>query len=316
MLERSHPFRGFIGQRTIVNRLQRQLEGSQSLREPFPHTLFMGPSGVGKTELTRALAAEFGSNIIISQCNQAPWEIATDLETLKVGDFLFLDEAHNLKPSLQEILYQVIDDGLIADVSPKGKTHQSQGPDPISISPCTIVLATDQPGRLNNALIKRIPIKVALNFYSEQEMQEIVDLHATGLNLLLSPQASRRVAKVSGGLPRNAKHYLQNLRRHIPGAETSRITTQQVSGFLLDFGIDSMGFSDQERRYLRYLEGAERASLDTLASYLGQDSEYVRRQIEPQLVQRNAFVSITNTGRRLTPAGQQWLERQASKVKE
>ena len=144
-------------------------------------------------------------------------------------------------------------------------------------------------------------LRVSINYYSVDELKEIVDRMATNMNLLLSPQAARSIATVSAGQPRRVKHHLQNLQNHFPNAESQQISVQQVKEFLAAFDIDDKGLVRQERQCLEYLKDVGAASLESLAISLGIDCDYVRRQIEPLLL-RERLVTIGPGGRRLTPA--------------
>ena len=305
----SHPrnLPGYIGQQNAVNIVTRQIAGARRRGEPAPNMLFTGPSGIGKTEFTRAIAASYGTNMLTLTGDRPPAQISAKLGELNACDFLFCDEAHNLKPATQEIFYQAIDDGRVREVASPGGFTASGSSDSVELKPFTLILASDQPGKLNNALIKRIQLTLTLDFYSVREMQEIVVLEARRCNVLLAPPAARLLASVSGGLPRMGIHYVQNLRRHVPESEEVVINREHVVDFMRAHGIDRKGFRKVERDYLGYLKKVKRASIDTIANCLGLDADYIRRQIEPQLVQRTAFVAISSSGRVLTAEGKRFL---------
>jgi Holliday junction resolvasome RuvABC ATP-dependent DNA helicase subunit len=165
----------------------------------------------------------------------------------------------------------------------------------------TLVLATDRPKPLVNALQKRIPTRLHLSPYPLEEMKAIVKLIATEEKVLLSPHAARRLARASQGLPRRAKHLLVLLRLYTPKARP-QIGTPDVARFLRDHGIDRDGLGPKEQKYLSFLKAGGKASLDTLALYLGTDREDVQFQVEPILV-RMKLVDISPSGRQLTPEG-------------
>jgi len=163
-----------------------------------------------------------------------PDELKQRFEQVREFDFFFIDEAHNLTPKAQESLFPLID----------GDTQKS----------CAILLATNQPGKLLDALGKRMALSISLNHYPLNEMRAIVDRLAVDLDLLISPQASTQIAKISNGLPRKAKQHLQNLRRSRVDAENRKLSVDDIRQFLQAFDIDQLGLELQDRRYLRYLK--------------------------------------------------------------
>jgi Holliday junction DNA helicase RuvB len=136
-----------------------------------------------------------------------------------------------------------------------------------------------------------------------------VERVATQINVLLSPQAARLLANVSAGLPRRAEQLLESLRNHFPNAEDDQLSVSQVREFLKDCDIDDKGLGAQEHRYLHYLRSVGSVSLESLAIFLGLDSDFVRRQIEPLLL-REGLVRIGPGGRQLTPPGLDWINGQ------
>ena len=236
-------------------------------------------------------------------------ELRENLIQIKSHDFVFIDEAHNLEPKCQELLYPAIDNQKVPRL--KGKAQKKNAPEEppfADIKSCTIVLATDQPGKLQNALKKRMGIIESLERYSSREMQEIVDHLARELNLLISPQARNRIAKVSLGIPRKAQLHLKNLRRHYLDCERTQLTTGQVRRYFRDFEIDAKGLNRMDRKYMRYLARHGKASQESLALHLGVDVDHVRREIE-SVLQQIEFLVIGSGGRQLTEQGVTWINK-------
>jgi Holliday junction DNA helicase RuvB len=159
-------------------------------------------------------------------------------------------------------------------------------------------------------LRKRIPTQIHLRPYCLAEMREIVALLATRQKVLLTAQATGLLAKVSHGLPRRAKHLLMQLKVYAP-LKPAEVGLPAVREFLKAHRVDRWGLGPTERRYLRVLAKAGRASLETLAAYLGTDRDDVLRQIEPVLLSQH-MIDIGPSGRKLTTRGMQRAERQNS----
>ena len=301
-------FRDFVGQKPVVDLLRRQLDGAQDHNEPFPHALFHGPSGAGKTLLAQTLAAEMGTDVVEAMGYDDKLALGAKLTRLHDHDILLVDEAHRLGHAEQEILTEAIDRGSIPAPTPKSADLPVGNDGRVALRPWTLILATDQPGILLNALYKRIVIEIALDYYPPNELKEIVEAMAMQANLLLSPQAARLVAESSSGLPRRAKQLLQNLRLFHPHSENRQLGLSEVREFLDAHGFDEAGLSRLECRYMEAVARLGVGSLESIAQALGCDRAFVRHQIEPALLRRG-LVRITPSGRQLTDSGRERASR-------
>jgi Holliday junction DNA helicase RuvB len=312
MMSRPAPrFRNFIGQKENVDYLRRELAGAQALNEPFPHSLFLGPSGVGKSELARTLAAEFGTKAVKAMGHNHRDELSQKLSALGPNDILYIDECHGLGKAEQDFLCEAIERTATAGQQPNQLERGSDEEGGRTPVVWTLILATDTPGGLLDALHKRISIQIYLPYYPLGEMKEIVEFLATKQDMLISPQAARLIAEVAGGLPRKAKMLLQNLRLFHQDAAGRQLGVMEVRQFLDAAGFDADGLDPLARGYLEAVAELGVASLETIALRLGTDVAFVRRQVEAPLVRRG-LVQIGPAGRQLSELGRRWAEKRRS----
>lgn len=297
----SHPpfeFNGFIGQRKRVQALIREVRGAKARGEPACHTLLTGVSGSGKSTLARALAKDYGTRFTKLSGDVGSPRLISELRTIQRQDFLFIDEAHGLPVAHQELLFLAIDGERIEPMD---------GSEPLLVPPFTLVLATDKPGGLKNALHQRLPTTVHLDAYDDHELRVIVERVAAKEGVSLTPQAATLLAGTCHGLPRKVEHRVRKLRLHYPDSERVPFSTERVREFLNAFEIDARGFGVHERNYLNHLYREGASSLETLAVILKVDPTFVSQQVEYALI-HNKLIAITRSGRRLTRAGLAWVE--------
>jgi len=305
----AHRFNDFIGQSKIVGHLRRQMAGALARGEPFPHCLLTGTSGLGKTFLASALAAEYKTTVHEVMGDVDRYELVNKLTGLQANDFFLIDECHRLGHFEQELLMRAIDTKTVPPLArgPSAKKQDQPAKD-IEIQPWTLILATDQPGKLVNALRKRVVLHEHLRPYSVKEMRAIVEYMADQQNLLVSHQAAGLIARVSMGIARNARMLLQSLRLHFIDAESKQLGMPEVREYLRSAGISQLGMDILQRTYLRELAKRSNASLEAMALILGVDQNYVQQQIEAPLLRRS-LVQIDSRGRQLSDAGKTLIAR-------
>jgi Holliday junction DNA helicase RuvB len=291
----------FVGQREAMLPVLREQDGAQTRGEPLPPLLFTGASGSGKSLAARMLSKRVGTNIEKFNGAESVEGVAERLRTMKLCDVALFDECHRLSDDVQEMLYAVIDSSKIPAKLTKARSQED-----ITITPITLIFATDQPGRLLNALHKRIPTTVRFKPYRDEEMKEIVSRVAKRRGVLLSAQAAGRVARVCNGLPRRADHHVQRIRLNFEDSERRQLGLSDVQEYLAARGIDADGLGPDERDYLQFLGQNGSASLEALAGHLGVDAEFIRTQVEQPLRYRR-LITVQSSGRVLTPDGQKWL---------
>ncbi len=304
-------FHGFYGQEQVVAFLNKQLQGAKALGKPMPHLLIGGSSGMGKTKLASSLAKEYGSTYHRVLGKPSPRQICDYIVHLEAGDFLFLDESHALKRDAQELLFELIDAGKVKDL------FQGQDPQDINVKrdkqgkllaqPCTVILATDQPGKLLEALLRRVKHRVVLSMYAEDELEEIGRATASKIGIVVSDLAMKRIALAGQGQPRRMEQILEGIQLCFYKNPKRQIKTEHVKEYLDSAGIDSEGIDHIQQLYLRCLGRLGQTGLETIGHQLDSDIDYVKSQVEPGL-KRKGFVVITKAGRELTPDGRQWYK--------
>jgi Holliday junction DNA helicase RuvB len=295
-------FHGFVGQREIVKSLIDHCQGAVAKAEPIPHIQFGGSSGIGKTHLARAIAAEMKTECheFYSSRQSRKLQLVELLGKVKKADIVFIDEIHSLPADGQELLYPAIDKQRVPDVDKE--KHRLIENSWVQIPPFTLIAATDQPGMLRNALRQRLVLRYMLGDYAVPEMRQIVLNHAAELKLLLKPQAATRLAEAARGIPRRARHLMTSLHTVLRDMSVE-LTKGDVSRHLKSLGIDGDNLTLTDRRYLTVLrERGGRMSLPNLALQLGMDVMAVQRDIEAFLIQKG-WIGIECRGRFLTESG-------------
>ena len=297
---------GFVGQRSTVKSLQDHCRGALAKGEPLPHTQLGGPSGIGKTELAKAVATEMQvvSHEFYSSRQSKKWQLAHLLADVEQADIVFIDEIHSLPIDCQELLFPAIDRHQVPAVDmEKRRVCENEW---IDIPLFTLIAATDQPGLLRNALTQRIVLPYTLDLYSVPEMRQIILNYAAELNVLLKPQAATRLAEAARGVPRRARQLLQSLRTVMLDLQVE-VTKGMVTRHLASIGIDADNLTAIDRQYLRILRDRNSSvSLRNLAVQLGTDVDAVQRDIEGYLMSRG-LVGIQSRGRFLTEVGKAFV---------
>ena len=296
-------FHGFCGQPAIVQAIRTHCAGAIQRSLALPHMLLGGPSGMGKTHLAHATAAELGTRCIgvFSSKDARRPAMIEKLSSVKFGDIFFVDEIHALPIESQELLYPAIDRQQIPKLEIEKKRTVENGW--IDIPKFTLIAATDQPGHLRHALQQRIVLRFTLTEYAPREMRQIALNYAAELGVLLTPQSATVIASACRGTPRRARHMLESLNLCLKEPQAP-VTASAARKHLLSLGIDALGLTPDDRRCLRILaERGSPISADNLARALGLDRAALQREVEPFLIQRG-WLGTASCGRFLTPAGQ------------
>jgi holliday junction DNA helicase RuvB len=291
----------FIGQEQARSNLKVFIEAARARKEALDHVLFVGPPGLGKTTLAQILARELGvsfratSGPVIAKAG----DLAALLTNLEPRDVLFIDEIHRLNPAVEEILYPAMEDFQLDLIIGEGPAARSVK---IDLSPFTLIGATTRAGLLTNPLRDRFGIPVRLNFYSERELEEIVNRGARVLGIGIASDGADEIARRARGTPRIAGRLLRRVRdfAHVEGARA--IDRKVADRALSALEVDAAGLDAMDRRYLSTIAssyGGGPVGVDTLAAALSEPRDAIEDIIEPFLIQKG-FLQRTPRGRLLT----------------
>jgi len=298
---RPQRLREFIGQQQARSNLSVFIEAARVRREPLDHVLFVGPPGLGKTTLAQIVARELGVNFratsgpVIAKAG----DLAALLTNLEERDVLFIDEIHRLNPAVEEILYPAMEDFQLDLIIGEGPAARSVK---IDLARFTLIGATTRAGLLTNPLRDRFGIPVRLNFYSERELEEIVDRGARVLGIGMTADGANEIARRARGTPRIAGRLLRRVRDFALVAGATAIDRATADRALVELEVDAAGLDAMDRRYLITIAenyGGGPVGVETIAAALSEPRDAIEEIIEPFLIQRG-FLQRTPRGRLLT----------------
>ena len=288
----------YIGQTKIKDNMKIYIDAARGRGEALDHVLFYGPPGLGKTTLASIIANEMGTHIKITSgpAIGKPGEMAAILNGLQEGDILFVDEIHRLNRQVEEVLYPAMEDFVIDVMIGKGESARSIR---LNLPKFTLVGATTRAGMLSAPLRDRFGVVNRLEFYTTDELLQIIKGSAGKLNVEIDDEGARELARRSRGTPRLANRLLKRVRDFAQIKYDGKIT-REVTDFALDLlEVDKLGLDNTDRQIIMTLinnfNGGP-VGLDTLAVSVGEDSGTLEDVYEPYLVQ-NGLILRTPRGR-------------------
>jgi Holliday junction DNA helicase RuvB len=291
----------FIGQEQARNNLGVFIAAARGREEALDHVLFVGPPGLGKTTLAQIVARELSVNFratsgpVIAKAG----DLAALLTNLEERDVLFIDEIHRLNPAVEEILYPAMEDfqlDLIIGAGPAARSVK------IDLAKFTLIGATTRAGLLTNPLRDRFGIPIRLNFYSEAELEQIVNRGARVLGITVTADGANEIARRARGTPRIAGRLLRRVRDFASVAGAAAIDRAVADKALAALEVDAAGLDAMDRRYLSTIAvnyGGGPVGVETLAAALSEPRDAIEDIIEPYLIQCG-FLQRTPRGRLIT----------------
>ena len=293
-----------VGQREVYARLQIAIDAAMKRAEPLGHLLFDGPPRLGKTTFAMCLPREMGVNFQIATgaTLRAPKDLIPYLTNAEERSVLFIDEIHRMQKAVEEFLYPAMEDFRIDLTLGEGINARTMN---MPLKPFTLIGATTRTGLLSAPLRDRFQMQQHLDFYTVDELAEIVSRNAKKLRVEIDNEASTEIASRSRGTPRIANNRLRWVRDYAVSRAGGRITLKVARDALAMLGIDPLGLDPQDRKFLETIArvfGGGPVGVESVAHTMNLSPDTLIDEVEPYLL-RTELIVRTPRGRRLTAVG-------------
>jgi len=288
----------YIGQRKIRDQLEIFIEAARRRKEPLDHVLLFGPPGLGKTTLAHIIAREMGVSLrqTSGPVLERAGDLAAMLTNLQPNDVLFIDEIHRLSPVVEEILYPALEDFQIDIMIGEGPAARSVK---LDLPPFTLIGATTRAGMLTNPLRDRFGIVARLEFYTNDELTQIVQRSAGLLEIEVAAEGAREIAGRSRATPRISNRLLRRVRDYAEVRADGRVTREVADAALKMLDVDALGLDVMDRKLLlAVIEkfGGGPVGIDNLAAAISEERDTIEDVLEPYLIQQG-YIQRTPRGR-------------------